>query len=379
MNSGKKRFSLRRLRALSKKEFFQIVRDPSSILIAFVLPVVLLFFIGYAINLDTSRTRVGLLALDDGEKAKSFIGALRASPVIDLHPVLSQDDLLREMVRKKLRGAIVLQNDFSAKVISGQGGAAIQVIADGAEPNTANFVQAYIIGIWQNWSLAQGQEKAVRQARPIDVHTRSWFNPSTISRNFLIPGSIAIVLTVIGAMLTSMVVAREWERGTMEALLSTPVTKMELLLSKIIPYYALGMVAMFLCLTVATTIMDVPFRGSILALCVTSTLFLGCALGMGLFISTATRNQFNAASAALLAGFLPAMIIGGIAFEIASMPLALRLISRAIPARYYANSLQTIFQAGFVPELFWTNALFLAVLMSFWLGITAKKTRRNLE
>jgi len=379
MNSNKKRFSLLRLRALCKKEFLQVVRDPSSILIAFVLPVVLLFFMGYAINLDTSKMRVGLLALDDGEKAKSFVGALQASPVIDLYPILSQDDLLREMAQKKLRGAVVLQNDFSAKAISSQGGAAIQVIADGAEPNTANFVQAYIMGIWQNWSLAQGQERATRLARPIEVHTRSWFNPSTISRNFLIPGSIAIVLTVIGAMLTSMVVAREWERGTMEALLSTPVTKTELLLSKIIPYYALGMVAMFLCLIVATTIMDVPFRGSILVLCIISTLFLGCALGMGLFISTATRNQFNAASATLLAGFLPAMIIGGIVFEIASMPLILRLISRVIPARYYANSLQTIFQTGFVPELLLTNASFLTMLMLFLLGITAKITKRNLE
>jgi len=379
MNSGGNGFSLRRLRALNKKEFLQIVRDPSSILIAFILPVVLLFFIGYAINLDTSKVRVGLLALDSGEKAKSFISTLQASPVIDLYPILSQESLLREMARKKLRGAVVLQNDFSAKVIAGQGGAAIQVIADGGEPNTANFVQAYIMGIWQNWSVAQNQENAIKLTPPIDIHTRAWFNPSTISRNFLIPGSIAIVLTVIGAMLTSMVVAREWERGTMEALLSTPITKTELLLSKIIPYYVLGMVAMFLCLIVATTIMDVPFRGSILVLCITSTLFLGCALGLGLLISTATRNQFNAASATLLAGFLPATIIGGIVFEIASMPLLLRLISRIIPARYYANSLQTIFQTGFVPELLWTNALFLTILMLFWLGITAKKTKRNLE
>ncbi|MDR2697524.1 MAG: ABC transporter permease [Holophagales bacterium] len=379
MNSGGSGFSLRRLRALNKKEFLQIVRDPSSILIAFILPVVMLFFIGYAINLDTSRVRVGLLALDGGEKAKSFISALQASPVIDLYPILSQESLLREMAQKKLRGAVVLQNDFSAKVIIGQGGAAIQVIADGGEPNTANFVQAYIMGIWQNWSLAHSQENAIKTTRPIDIHTRAWFNPSAISRNFLIPGSIAIVLTVIGAMLTSMVVAREWERGTMEALLSTPIKKLELLLSKIIPYYTLGMAAMFLCLIVATTIMDVPFRGSILILCVISTLFLGCVLGMGLLISTVTRNQFNAASATLLIGFLPAMILGGIVFEIASMPLILRFISRLFPTRYYANSLQTIFQTGFVPELIWTNAFFLIILMFFWFGITAKKTKRNLE
>jgi ABC-2 type transport system permease protein len=180
-------------------------------------------------------------------------------------------------------------------------------------------------------------------------------------------------------MLTSMVVAREWERGTMEALLATPITKLELLLSKIIPYYVLSMTAMFLCLIVATTIMDVPFRGSLISLCVISTLFLGCALGMGLFVSTATRSQFNAAQVTLVAGFLPAMLIGGIVFEIASMPFLIRLISTLIPARYYANSLQTIFQTGFVPSLVWTNAAFLSLLMLFWLGMTAKKTKRNLE
>ncbi|MDR0499465.1 MAG: ABC transporter permease, partial [Holophagales bacterium] len=185
MSSGDKNFSSRRLRALCKKEFFQIVRDPSSILIAFILPVVLLFFMGYAINFDASKVRVGLLAMDNGEKAKSFTNALRASPVIDLYPILSQESLLREMAQKKLRGTVVLQNDFSAKALVGQSNTAIQVIADGSEPNTANFVQAYIMGIWQNWSLAQGQEKAIKQRVPVDIHTRVWFNPSAISRNFL--------------------------------------------------------------------------------------------------------------------------------------------------------------------------------------------------
>ncbi|MCL1907747.1 MAG: ABC transporter permease [Holophagaceae bacterium] len=372
-------FSLRRLRALCKKEMFQIVRDPSSILIAFILPVILLFMMGYAINLDTSVIRVGILVQDEGPSAKNFISALKASPTIDLHPILSQDDLLKEMARKKLRGAVVIQNDFSAKLLQGYGEGAVQVITDGAEPNTANFVAAYINGIWQSWMMAENSEKGIKQMTPIDIRTRSWFNPSTISRNFLIPGTIAIVLTVIGAMLTSMVVAREWERGTMEALLANPITKLELLLSKTLPYYILSMVAMFLCLIVAVTIMDVPFRGSVMALCAISTLFLGCALGLGLFLSTVTRSQFNAASITLVAGFLPSMIMGGIVFEIQSMGWPLQLITRAIPARYYANSLQTIFQAGAVPSLLWTNAVALALLMVFWLGITAKKTKRTLE
>jgi len=379
MSSEKKSVSLRRLRTLCKKEIFQIVRDPSSILIAFVLPVILLFMMGYAINLDTSKIRVGVLTLDGGPSAKNFISALRASPYIDMHPILSQESLLREMPQKKLKGAVVLQSDFSVKLLQNQGESAIQIITDGTEPNTAAFVSAYIQGVWQNWSMAQSLESAIKPTPPVDIRVRSWFNPSTVSRNFLIPGTIAVVLTVIGAMLTSMVVAREWERGTMEALLSTPVTKMEFLLSKTIPYYLLSMVAMFLCLIVAITVMDVPFRGSILVLCAVSTLFLGCSLGLGLFLSTVTRSQFNAASAILVAGFLPAMLLGGIVFEIASMPLPIRIITQFIPARYYANSLQTIFQTNIGSTLILTNAFYLTLLMVLWLGLTVRKTKWTLE
>jgi len=376
INNG---FSPRRLRALCKKEFLQIVRDPSSILIAFILPVILLFMMGYAINLDTGRTRVGVLSKDTGALAKNFVAALANSPYIDMVPISSQAELLSEMTRQKLKGAVVIQNDFSAKSLNGNSSPAIQVITDGGETNTATFVSAYIQGIWQNWREAQGEEKAIRQATPIEIHTRSWFNPSTISRNFLVPGTIGIVLTIIGAMLTSLVVAREWERGTMEALLASPITKLELLLSKIIPYYVLSMVAMLLCLVVATTIMGVPFRGSIIILCLISTLFMGCSLGLGLFLSTVMRNQFDAATATLLAAFLPSMLLGGVVFEIVSMPLPIRIITQFIPARYYANSLQTIFQAGSVPSLLWKNSIFLFALMLLWLALTAKKTKRTLE
>jgi ABC-2 type transport system permease protein len=372
-------FSLRRLRALCKKEYLQIVRDPSSILIAFILPVILLFMMGYAINLDTGRTRIGVLSKDTGALAKNFVSALANSPYIDMVPISSQAELLSEMTRQKLKGAVVIQNDFSAKSLNGNSSPAIQVITDGGETNTATFVSAYIQGIWQNWREAQGEEKALRQATPIEIHTRSWFNPSTISRNFLVPGTIGIVLTIIGAMLTSLVVAREWERGTMEALLASPITKLELLLSKIIPYYVLSMVAMLLCLVVATTIMGVPFRGSIIVLCLISTLFMGCSLGLGLFLSTVMRNQFDAATATLLAAFLPSMLLGGVVFEIVSMPLPIRIITQFIPARYYANSLQTIFQAGSVPSLLWKNSIFLFALMLLWLALTAKKTKRTLE
>ncbi len=376
-----KRFPLspRRLWALCRKESYQILRDPSSILIAFIMPVMLLFVLGYAVNLDVNNLHVGLLREDNGAPAISFAQALAATPAIALKVGHSRQDLMHAMEQGKLRGIIIIPNDFSSKWADQRGEARLQLLIDGAEPNTAQFVSSYVQGVWENWLRQRQLEQGATAPPTIEILSRTWYNESNVSRNFLVPGSIAVVMTIIGALLTSLVVAREWERGTMEALLASPVTRVELLLSKILPYYVLGMMACWICLLVAVHMMGVPFRGSLLMLFVASSLFLGCALGMGLFLSTVMRNQFNAAQAALTAAFLPAIMLSGFVFEIASMPLPLQWLTRIIPARYYASSLQTLFQAGTLMEVLWPNLLCLLLLSLFWLGLTARKSRRTLE
>ncbi len=369
----------RRLWALCRKESYQIVRDPSSILVAFILPVILLFVMGYAINLDADHMRIGLLLEDPGPAAVRLEQTLCASRYFEVHSGTSRDALVTRMAHGEIRGIVIVQSDFTSKLKQGHGDAVIQVITDGAEPNTASFIAAYLQGAFDTWQQGLATDQGAHPAQMVDLRVRSWFNPSNVSRNFLVPGSIAVVMTIIGALLTSLVVAREWERGTMEALLATPVTKAELLVSKILPYYALGMLAMLLCLGVSVFVMGVPFRGSLAALFGISTLFLGSALGMGLFLSTVLRSQFNAAMAALTTGFLPALMLSGFVFEIDSMPKVLQLLTRIIPARYFASSLQTLFQAGTVGALLWTNALGLGLLMLFWLGLTARKTNRTLD
>jgi ABC-2 type transport system permease protein len=369
----------RRLWALCRKESFQIVRDPSSILVAFILPVLLLFIFGYAINLDAGHLRIGLLLDDTGPAAQRLEQALRTSSAFDVQRGSSREALLNALKQGEIRGAVIVQSDFSAKVLQGHGDAAIQLLTDGSEPNTASFIAAYLQGVWETWRQGMALDSGTEATPAVAIHLRSWFNPGMVSRNFLVPGSISVVMTIIGALLTSLVVAREWERGTMEALLATPVTRAELLLSKILPYYLLGMFAMLLCLLVAVYILGVPFRGSLVALVVISTLFLGSALGLGLFLSTVLRNQFNAAQAALTAGFLPAMMLSGFVFEIASMPKALQWFTRIIPARYFATSLQTLFQAGTITSLLFINGLFLGLLALFWLGLSAIKTGRTLD
>lgn len=369
--------SLRRLAALCRKESYQIVRDPSSILIAFVLPVLLLFIYGYGINLDANRVRLGIVQQDGGAEASRLVQTLQASPYIAASLSTSESFMRQQLQAGEVRGVVMVRSDFSARVRQGQGAAAIQLLTDGAEPNTANFVASYVQGVFQLW-LNQRQS-GPPAAATLTVQPRYWFNPTTVSRNYLVPGSISVIMTIIGALLTSLVVAREWERGTMEALLSTPVTRAELLLSKIIPYYLLGMAAMSMCVLVATLVMGVPLRGSLWVLFVVTSLFLGSALGLGLLLSTTTRNQFIAAQFALTAAFLPAIMLSGFVFEIRSMPLAVQAVTYLIPARYFVSALQTLFQAGEIWPVLLINLLFLLLSAAFWLGLTAWRTPRRLD
>ncbi len=369
----------RRLWALCRKETLQILRDPSSILVAFIMPIILLFVLGYAVNLDASHLRLGVLREDSGAAARTLAQSISANPLFEVHNGASRQQLMQALAEGKVRAILIIPGDFSAKWQRQQAQAPLQLLVDGAEPNTAQFMATYVQNVWQSWLNQQQREQSQPLPLQIEVLSRTWYNPANISRNFLVPGSIAVVMTIIGALLTSLVVAREWERGTMEALLATPVTRAELLLSKILPYYVLGILACWLCLLVAVHIMGVPFRGSLLMLFLSSSLFLGCALGMGLFLSTLFRNQFNAAQAALTSAFLPAMMLSGFVFEISSMPTLLQWITHLIPARYYASSLQTLFQAGTLYEVLWPNLLCLLAMALFWLLLTARKTRRTLE
>lgn len=370
---------LRRLRALCLKESRQMVRDPSSWLIAFVIPIMLLFIFGYGINLDSSRLRLGILLEQRSDDASSLTRAFTGSPFIDATVSDNRRALITHMQAGQIRGLIVIPADFAARMARPQDIAPIQVITDGSEPNTASFVQAYAEGVWQTWQQQRATDRGQTVSTPIDVRLRYWFNPAAISRHFIIPGAITIIMTVIGAILTSLVMAREWERGTMEALLSTQITRTELLLAKLLPYYGLGIIAMTLCVAVATLVMGVPYRGSLWLLFGLGSLFLASTLGMGLLISTLTRNQFNAAMVALNAAFLPAVMLSGFVFEIDSMPVAVRAVSYLIPARYFVSTLQTLFLAGNVASVLLVNLLFLIAAAVVFIGLTAWRTRRRLD
>ena len=374
--------SMSRLLALCRKETRQITRDPSSMLICFVIPLLLLIIFGYGINLDSAALRIGLVLEDQSPQARNLAAAFKASPFIDARVYTSRQPAIKKMQEGELRGIIIVPTDFSRKLEafanSGEK-AGIQLLTDGSEPNTANFVQAYATGAWKIWLQNEMQDKATGMPQLIEEETRFWYNQAAISRNYLMPGAVSIIITVVGAILTSLVIAREWERGTMEALLSTRVTRLELMLSKLIPYYLMGLLALALCMFFSVVVFSVPFNGSWLLLWLVSSLFLANTLGMGLLISTLTRNQFNAAQVALNVAFLPAIMLSGFVFEIDSMPALVKAATYIIPARYYVSLMHTLFLAGNIPVILLVNSAFLFATGGLLLTLTFLKTRLRLE
>jgi ABC-2 type transport system permease protein len=369
----------RRLKALIVKEVAQIARDPSTFLIAFALPLLLLFLFGYAVSLDTSRTRIAVVVLDDSAPALGLAEAYRRSPYFEVTLARALAPVRGRMVDGSARGIVVIPQGFGEGV-KRRAPPPVQVITDGSQPNTASFVGTYAEGVRQSWAASEGLGPAPAAAAPaLAVSPRFWFNPDLRSRYFLVPGSIAIVMTMIGTLLTALVVAREWERGTMEAMMATPISMAEFIASKVIPYFLLALASMALCTTIAVFAFGVPFRGSILALLAVSASFLMPALGLGLFISAATRNQFVASQIALLTAFLPTFLLSGFLFEIGSMPCPIRLITYAVPARYLIPSLQTVFLAGDFWGLLLPN---IAIMLGFGLlffALSFRVTRRSLD
>ncbi len=369
------RFDRRRLTALMAKEAAQIVRDPSTFLIALVFPLVLLFLFGYAVSLDTSRTRIALVLEDSSAPALALSQSFINSPYFDVTVARSVRDVRSKMVDGSVRAMIVIPQDFGRMAKLGRL-PNIQVATDGSQPNTASFAAAYADGVFQSWAAAEGLGA---RAPAVTTSPRFWYNPALRSRFFLIPGSIAIVMTMIGTLLTALVVAREWERGTMEALMATPVSMAEFIVSKVIPYFILALASMALCTAIAVGPFGLPFRGSVLALLAISAAFLMPALGLGLFISSATKNQFVASQIALLAAFLPTFLLSGFLFEISSMPRWIQLITYAVPARYLIPSLQTVFLVGDIWPLILPN---IAIMLAFGLGfflLSFRVTRRSLD
>ena len=351
---------LRRVRALVIKETRQVVRDPSSIAIGAVLPLILILLFGYGLSLDVKNVPIAVVIEYPGPEAIELAAGFQLSPYF--HPTVTrsmpsaQDLLLTHLVD----GIVRIPADFSRRVAAG--GADVQLIVHGGDANRARIIEGYVQGVVGTWSARLAGQGRSGQAQPVNVQSRLWFNEANDSSYFLVPGLIVLVMTLIGGLLTAMVMAREWERGTLESLLVTPVRSEEILLGKTLPYFALALVGFLLCVLSAKFLFHVPLRGSIWVLLGASMLYVLVALGIGLLISSWVKNQLVASQLTMLATFMPAFMLSGFLFDLRSMPTAVRLITYALPARYYVALLQSVFLAGNVWSVIVPNTLVLAAM-----------------
>lgn len=384
MNSG----FVRRLVALTRKEFRQLLRDSSNLAIGILLPIVLILIFGYGLSLDVKDAPVAIVLEDASPTANDAIAGLYLSTAFKPIVVQSMHDAEQLMLERKVDGIVRIPSDFTRSLNAGD--ARVQVLVHGADASRASIIMNYAGSTLSQWSARQAERVGPAAARgmgggatpaagAVTVEQRMWFNAANTSTWYLVPGLIVLIMTLVGAFLTALVMAREWERGTLEALFVTPVHPVEILLAKIIPYFCVGMLGLTLCLLAARFLFAVPMQGSLLVIVFASMLYLFVAVGMGLVISSATKNQFLASQVALLSSFMPSLMLSGFLFDLRNVPLAIQIIGKILPATYFMELIKTLFLAGNVWPLILRDCAILAGYAVLLLSIARAVTRKQLD
>jgi ABC-2 type transport system permease protein len=366
-----------RLFAIARKEVLQLRRDPRSLILAFLLPVALLVFFGYAISWDVSDIRLVVVDQDGGARARGLLDGFRASGRFTIVGRLERTaDIGPLLDRGRALIALVIPPRFGADLGAGRT-AVVQAIVDGSDANTATIALGYAQAIVQQFSM-QALYETRRVRLPVTAETRIWYNEELASRNMIVPGLVAVIMMIIAGLLTSLTIAREWERGTMEQLASTPVSRLEVLLGKLLPYLGIGLVDVALCSLLGVLIFHVPFRGNALFLMGASFAFLVGTLGLGLVISAVARTQMLATQIGMIATFLPGFLLSGFMFPIDSMPLPLRVLTYLVPARYFLVVTRGIFLKGVGPDVLWTEGLLMVLYAVIGLGLAVHSFRKEI-
>jgi ABC-2 type transport system permease protein len=370
---------LKRTLAISRKELIHIRRDPISLLQVILLPIVLLLLYGYALTFDIKNVTVAVYDQERSQLSEDFINQFRGSDYFRLEKFTDDyNELKRLVTERKVQVGLMLPFDFSKQYQRGQT-ATCQALVDGTDSNTANIVLGYIQATTARFNQKLLEERLMakgssgRTRMPVDSETRFWFNEDLESRNYIVPGLIAVIMTVVGALLTALTVVRELERGSMEGLMATPLKRTELLLGKLGPYFLIGMFDMAVVVGLGKFLFQVPLRGSLVLLTVMSAIFLIATLGQGLFISVTSENQLQAFQMAMLTTFLPSFLLSGFVFSIYLMPLPLQIASYIVPARYLVTISKGIYLKGLGLNYLWPSAVMLAGSATFFVVMSIKK------
>jgi ABC-2 type transport system permease protein len=374
----------RRLLAVARKESIHVLRDPRALGIAIVLPMVMLAIFGYALTLDLDRVPLTVWDQSHTPQSRELVSRFEGSRYFALtQPATSYQDIQRSMDHGRILMGLVIPRDFGERVGS-ERKVQVQVLADGSDANTTTLALSYAEAIVRSYSQGMLVERARRLTGrpptiPLELRTRAWFNTDMESKIFIVPGLIAVIMMLITALLTSLTVAREWETGTMEQLISTPIRGPELILGKLAPYFVIGMVDMLLSVLAGRFLFDVPLRGNLLLLFTVSAIYLVGALSLGIFISAKAKNQLLASQAAFVATFLPAFLLSGFMFDIANMPKVLQLITYAIPARYFVTFLRGLYLKGAGLIQLWPECLLMVVFAGLMLLLAMKTFHKRLD
>jgi ABC-2 type transport system permease protein len=372
-----------RFLAMARKEVIQVVRDVRSLAIVFIMPVVLMLLFGYGVSLDFKHLPVYVFDRDGSQQSQDLLKRFQNTQYFDVvKAVNSYPELVEAIDSGRARLGIVIPPDF-ARTLQEGGRASVQALVDASDDNTANVTLSYTQGVVGGFSqqvqleFLHSKGQASAQA-PLSLETRTWYNENLESKAFIVPGVLALVMSVIGAFLTSLTVAREWERGTMEQLISTPVTALEILLGKLVPYFAIGMIDVAGCALLGIYWFQVPFRGTATSLMLTSALFMIVVLCMGFLLSVVGRNQLAASQLALLATFLPAFLLSGFLFSIDQMPIVVQGITHIIPARYYISALKKIFLKGSPVSFLYADLIPLVLFVTVLATLATRKFHKRL-
>ncbi len=373
----------RRTWAVARKEFIHIIRDPRALGIAIVLPLVLLFLFGFALTLDVDNVPIMVWDQNNTPASRDLVERFTGSRYFTLAGTADNyRSIVRAVDRRDALMALVIPTDFERKLESGRG-TDVQLLVDGSDANTASLAIGYARAIVQTYAGGVQIRLARRMlgrplSLPLELYPRVWYNTDMDSTDFIVPGLIAVIMMIIAALLTSLTVAREWETGTMEQLISTPLRGAELIIGKLIPYFAIGMLDMLLSVLMGRFVFGVPLRGSVLALFGMSSVFLVGALALGIFISITTKNQLMASQFAFVLTFLPAFLLSGFMFDIANMPKALQFVTYLVPARYFVTMLRGLYLKGVGPAVLWSDGIFLVIFAVLMLALSLKKFKKQL-
>src|SRR5947209_4026296 len=375
--------SYRRHRAIFVKELHHITRDARSLGMALAVPVMMLLLYGYALSLDVDRIPTLVYDMNQTSASRDLIRQFQGSRYFQIRGfVAGYPAIERGIDRNQVLMGLVIPRDYSQKIDEGRV-APVQVLLDGSDSNTASIVLGYAESVVRGYSVqlrstVMNRRGGERVSPPVDARMRVWYNSSLESKNYVVPGLIAVILQIIAALLTSLTIAREWEMGTMEQLLSTPLRPVEIVLGKMMAYFVVGVVDATVALLVGLFVFGVPLRGSLLVLAVSTCIFLFGALFWGIFVSATAKTQLQAYQLGLLSSFLPAFLLSGFVYSIETMPSVIRVITYIVPARYVVTILQGIFLKGVGLRVLWGELAFLAAYALIVFVLATRRLNRKL-